>query len=139
MTERVTAALALISSEVRRLGFEKGLPFLYGLERRERAQSSLTARRIARPEGPLDVREIEAVWLVLRCQCGCDFLGQMFPPLAKDGPCPEMAAGWTPDRALAWTLTELWERRADTWLKLTAVEWVGPFPFYGIEPAQDWM
>jgi hypothetical protein len=86
----------------------------------------------------MDVPEMDAVWLLMRCQCGCDFLGQMFPMLAKDGPCPEMDPDWSPEKALAWVLTELWERRFDTWLKLTAIEWVGPFPFYGTNPAPEW-
>jgi hypothetical protein len=138
LSPRVLAVLNLFQQEIHKQGFEKGLPFLYGHERKERAQATLTARRLTRGEGVLEFPEIQAVWLILRCQCASDFLGQMFPPLAKSGPCVEVAEGWTPDTALEWVLTELWERRADTWLKLVAMEWAGPFPFYGIEPAPEW-
>ena len=40
---------------------------------------------------------------------------------------------------MVWALTELWERRFDSWLKLLTLEWTGPFPFYGIEPAPEWL
>lgn len=63
----------------------------------------------------------------------------MFPPLAKNGPVQETAKGWTSEKAAVWLLTELWERKSDTWLKLVAVEWIGPFPFYGVKPVPEWM
>lgn len=135
-TPRVAAALGLLSSQVRELGFEKGLRYLSGLERKDRGRVSL--RAAPHRLGKEDIPELEAVWLVLRCECACDFLGQMFPMMAKDGPCQEMGRGWDAARALGWLLTELWHRRSDTWLKLLAMEWAGPFPFYGIAPAKEW-
>ena len=137
LTPRVVTALALIRDEVRRQGFETGLRWLYGLERKERAKVTLTAKTLLARAGPLDIPEIQAVWLVVRCECAGDLLGQMFPPLSKSSPVREMGMGWTQEAALAWMLTELWERRSDHWLKLVALEWVGPFPFYGIEAAPD--
>ncbi len=139
LTQRVVVAMNLVRQEVHRLGVEKGIECLFGLERRERARTSLEANRLAKGEGVMELGEIHALWLVMRCECAADFLGQMFPPLSKNGPCQEIPAGWTEEDALAWVLTELWNRKSDSWLKLVALEWIGPFPFYGIEPAPDFV
>jgi hypothetical protein len=61
----------------------------------------------------------------------------MHPPLAKDSPVLE--TDWPAEKTAAWLLTELWERRHDSWLKLVALEWAGPFPFYGIEAVPEWL
>jgi hypothetical protein len=130
----------LFAGEVRRLGFEDGAKLLFSHERKERSQTTLQAKSYLL--GKIGVDQIgigQAAWMVMRLQCACDFLGQMFPPMAKDAPCAEMPDGWTPETTAAWLLTELWERRSDHWLKLVAMEWVGPFPFYGIEVAPEWL
>jgi len=139
LTPRVAAALDLIRGEVQKLGFEKGLRCLCELERKERSQVNLAARKLAMGSGQLDMPELHALWLVIRCENAGDFLGQMFPPLAKSGPCGGLQPPWTRESALSWMLTELWERRFDTWLKLVALSWCGPFPFYGIDPVPEWM
>lgn len=139
-TPEVLRVLATMAQQMRHMGFEKGLPDLFALERTSRAQVSRLARQMTQSGRPIEPPPLlDAVWILLRCQCACDFLGQLHPPLAKDGPVPEMAAGWTPEMAAAWLLTELWERKADVWLKLLAVEWLGPFPFHGVKPVPEWM
>jgi len=130
----------MLAGEVRRLGFVEGVKLLYRLERKERSQTTLEMKSLVfgnSDSEPIGIRP--AAWGVMRLQCACDFLGQMFPPLSKDDPSGEMRDGWTPQTASAWMLTELWERRSDHWLKLVALEWAGPFPFYGIEPAPEWL
>lgn len=130
----------MLAGEVRRLGFVEGVKLLYRLERKERPQTTLQMKSFVLGKSEIEQLGIgPAAWGVMRLQCACDFLGQMFPPLSKDDPCREMRDGWSPQSAVAWMLTELWERRSDHWLKLVALEWAGPFPFYGIESAPEWL
>lgn len=131
------AALGLVSARVKQLGFAAGVPVLFAQERKHRATATLAARQLARAEGDVDVPRRDAMWVWIRCGCACDFLGQVYPPLAIRSPLGELESGWTENQAMEWLLTELWERRADTWLKLLAMEWCGPFPFYGLEAAPE--
>ena len=130
----------MLAAETRRLGFVEGTRLLYSLERKARAQTTSELKAFVLGKTGLEQMGIgSAAWAVMRLQCACDFLGQMFPPMSKDDPCAEMRNQWSVERACVWILTELWERRFDSWLKLVAMEWIGPFPFYGIEDAPDWL
>ena len=130
----------MLAGEVCRLGFVEGAKLLYRLERKERSQTTHALKSLVLGKSAVGQLGIgPAAWGVMRLQCACDFLGQMFPPLSKGDPCGEMRDDWTPETACAWMLTELWERRSDHWLKLVALEWAGPFPFYGIEAVPEWL
>jgi len=137
LTERVIRAMAAMMAEIQRDGFEIGVPYLYKLERQNRARVTLRAKNMFRDGCDVQVSGIEGLWLLIRAQCACDFLGQMFPPMAKEGPISDIPPNWDTDKTCSWMLTELWDRRSDSWLKLVALEWAGPFPFYGIEAAPE--
>lgn len=73
--------------------------------------------------------------LIQRIQCALDFLGMAFPPKSDRSPFGEVPPSWRDGSLIEWLLIDLWERRHDNWLKLVAIELCGPFPFYGLEPA----
>ena len=128
----------MLAVEVRRIGFEQGTRLIYSLERKDRARTTHTLTSLVLGKNGLSEVGIgPAAWGVMRLQCATDFLGQMFPPLCKASPVMEM--DWTPETTMVWLLTELWERRFDSWLKLVALEYVGQFPFYGIEAVPQWL
>lgn len=119
-------------------GFEPLVRFLYKEDRRLRAQLDLASVNAAfeKPDS-LRISPSMAYFLFLRCQCANDFSGQLFPPASREDPFGSLPPGWDVRRLKAWLLTELWNRRSDHWLKMVALELVGPFPFYGLEDAPD--
>jgi hypothetical protein len=72
---------------------------------------------------------------MFRIQCALDFLGMVFPPQASTSPFSEIPRAWSDARVIEWLLIDLWVRRFDHWLKLDAIGVHGPYPFYGMEPA----
>ena len=80
---------------------------------------------------PPDVRW----YLGFRIQCAHDFLGMIFPPQSLASPLTEIPQHWTDEKVIDWLLVDLWFRRFDHWLKLEAIGALGPFAFYGIDPA----
>ncbi len=74
-------------------------------------------------------------YLLFRIQCALDFLGMIFPPQASACPFSEIPRSWSDERVVEWLLVDLWVRRFDHWLKLTAIGHRGPFAFDGLEPA----
>ena len=74
-------------------------------------------------------------YLCIRIQAALDFLGMIHPPLAKSAPFGDIPDDWAAVDAARWLLKDLWIRRFDHWLKLTAIGNMGPFAFYGIDPA----
>jgi hypothetical protein len=76
-------------------------------------------------------------YLLLRMQCAHDFLGMAYPPDSDQSPFGAPGQDFTDRELIKWLLMDLWYRRFDHWLKLTAIGIRGPFAFYGIEPASD--
>ncbi len=74
-------------------------------------------------------------YLCNRIECACDFLGMIQPPLAERSPINEVPGNWTIQDTARWLLKDLWTRRFDHWLKLSAIGSMGPFAFYGLEAA----
>lgn len=75
-------------------------------------------------------------YLAVRIYCAIDFLGQLYPVDDSPSPFDVLPPGWSHQRAVEWLLVDLWIRRHDHWLKLNAIGVCGPFPFYGIFPAE---
>jgi hypothetical protein len=84
---------------------------------------------------PAQISPAARYYFCFRLQCAMDFLGMVCPPQAEDSPFPDLSPDWTDERAAEWLLVDLWLRRHDHWLKLNAIGIRGPFPFYGLEPA----
>jgi hypothetical protein len=74
-------------------------------------------------------------YLCFRIQCALDFIGMIFPPQASVCPFSELPQSWSDNQVIEWLLVDLWVRRFDHWLKLSAIGHFGPFAFYGLEPA----
>jgi hypothetical protein len=135
--ERALPYLSRLSPNIQ-AGFEPLVRFLFAEERRVRAGLELVCKRAGC--GTVDLQRLSpsmAYFLYLRCQCGNDFAGQLFPPASREDPFGGPPDGWSVSRIQVWLLTELWNRRSDHWMKLVALEIVGPFPFYGIEDAPE--
>jgi hypothetical protein len=86
---------------------------------------------VASPELLPEVR----YYLAFRIQCALDFIGLIFPPQSMSCPFSEIPRRWTNEQMIEWLLIDLWVRRFDQWIKLNAIRLFGPFPFYGLEPA----
>jgi len=86
-------------------------------------------------EVPSSVSTVARYYLMLRIQCAHDFLGMAFPPQSSFSPFPDAAQELSDRELIEWLLIDLWVRRFDHWLKLTAIGVTGPFAFYGIEAA----
>lgn len=87
-------------------------------------------------EVPLSVSTAARYYLMIRIQCAHDFLGMVFPPQSAQSPFgDDPDNSWTDRELIEWLLIDLWVRRFDHWLKLTAISLMGPFAFYGIGPA----
>lgn len=105
-------------------------------EAKLRSKVDAAAREMAQMgERPNAIRAEVRYYLALRFMCALDFLGMVFPPQAQNAPFGEVPADWSDERVIEWLLVDLWVRRSDTWLKLDAISAMGPFPFYGLEPA----
>lgn len=72
--------------------------------------------------------------LFLRMQCANDFAGQVFLPQSAEDPFGPPPDHWTEGDLMSWLLVDLWNRKADSYLKLVALELASRFPFYGIDP-----
>ena len=70
-----------------------------------------------------------------RAHCALDFTGMIFPETSLTSPIGEIPEHWTDEKVIRWLLTDLWERRFDHYLKLTAHWILTPFAWYGINPA----
>jgi|GEM_PF-2222682 len=86
-------------------------------------------------EVPSSFSRAARYYLMLRIQCAHDFLGIVFPPQSQRSPFGSPGPNFTDRELIEWLLIDLWERRFDHWLKLTAIGVAGPFAFYGIDPA----
>ncbi|MDT4967395.1 MAG: hypothetical protein QOJ64_2132 [Acidobacteriota bacterium] len=96
------------------------------------------ARSIAADSGvPSDISNDARYYLLLRIQCAHDFLGMVFPPQSDSSPFSDIPESLTDRQATEWLLVNLWVRRFDHWLKITAAGVAGPFAFYGIDPADS--
>jgi hypothetical protein len=93
------------------------------------------ARVVATGRVPGNISNDTRYYLLLRIQCAQDFLGMAFPPQSAGSPFPDVPESWSDREAIEWLLIDLWVRRFDHWLKLTAISLAGPFAFYGIDPA----
>jgi hypothetical protein len=74
-------------------------------------------------------------FLGYRIMCAHDFFGMAFPPESQKSPIPDVPASWSDAQIIQWLLVDLWQRRHDHWIKLSAIGLVGPFGFYGIGEA----
>jgi len=83
---------------------------------------------------PAGLSSASRYFLFLRIQCGQDALAVPFPPQATSSPFADLS--WSDSQAIAWLLNDVWRRRFDHWLKLTALAIHGPFPFYGLVGAK---
>lgn len=110
--------------------------FHFAQERKLRSEIDTLARSIAKQQRPPE-KSSPAVryYLALRLSCAMDFLGMVFPPQVGASPFGEIRADWSDQRVIEWLLIDLWVRRFDHWLKLDAISAMGPFAFYGLEPA----
>ena len=105
-------------------------------ESKLRSHVDIVARELVRLGGlPNGTRGDVRYYLAQRLMCALDFLGMVFPPQAESAPFGEVPAQWTDEKIIEWLLVDLWVRRFDTWLKLDAISVMGPFPFYGLQPA----
>ena len=75
-------------------------------------------------------------FLIQRAMCASDFLGQVYPPAAQDGPFL-LSPDWNQAMRTAWLLCELWNRRGDHWMKLTCLQLSSGIPLYGILPKDE--
>lgn len=101
-----------------------------------RSEVDKAARHMAkRKEPPHNLTAAARYYLSLRVGCALDFLGMVFPPKSADAPFGDVPSDWSDERLIEWLLIDLWTRRFDTWLKLDAISAMGPFAFYGLEPA----
>lgn len=133
--------LALMAEQWRKLDEGDAGKALFAKERADRAETQKALVSLLRgdPNGCAEFEKRLVPWICLRLDCACDFLGQVFPEHSKSDPFADVPLGWTDDQAAVWLVTESWLRRYDSWLKLTVLEWLGPFPFYGVEPAAVWL
>jgi hypothetical protein len=74
-------------------------------------------------------------YFMARCLCAHDFTGMLFPTDAETSPFSAPPKGFSTNRLAEWVLIDLWHRRFDHWLKLSAIGYYGAFPFYGLTPA----
>ena len=74
-------------------------------------------------------------FLCARIECALDFSGMAFPPQSSESPFGDLPQDWSDSKVIEWLLVDLWDRRYDHWLKICAIQLYGPFPLYGIEPA----
>lgn len=117
-------------------GWEKVTVRLFEIEQQTALEADSAARFAAtRGDLPDELSSDAALLLVIRCQCAMDFLGMLFPPQSLSSPLREVPSGWSDAQVKAWLLVDLWQRRHDHWLKLYSLGACGPFPFYGLTPA----
>lgn len=110
--------------------------FHFAKEHELRSEIDALARKIAKQQRPPEKTSPAArYYLALRFGCAMDFLGMVFPPQAAASPFGEIPAEWSNQQVIEWLLVDLWLRRFDVWLKLDAISAMGPFAFYGLEPA----
>jgi hypothetical protein len=138
---RVQAIPALLELKpVIAKGFAPLCLHLFAEGRRHRALTDLAAVQLVASGGIAEATSPEIAWqLFLRAECACDFVGQLFPEECRESPVGELPQAWDAPRLARWLLTESWHRRGDSWMKLVAIELVGPFPFYGIEAVPEWL
>jgi hypothetical protein len=127
---------------VKSMGFEDGYRWLMAEERRCNIQACRTARLVARgawrPSHLSDGSSDLAFWIAMRAEAAHDWMIQTFPTMARENPVADIRDGWSHQQACEWLLTEQWECRKGVFLKLELLEWLGPFPFYGDQMAQEW-
>lgn len=122
--------------DVQRQGWEALTRHYFAEELRLRLEVDELARCVARRKPvAASVSADPRYYLILRIQCAQDFLGMVFPPQSTWSPFADAPPGKSEARRLEWLLIDLWNRRFDHWLKLTAISLAGPFAFYGIDPA----
>jgi hypothetical protein len=73
-------------------------------------------------------------YLLLRMQCAHDFLGMAFPPDSDKSPFEASGQDFADPALIEWLLIDLWYRRYDHWLKLTAIGIRGPLRFTELNP-----
>lgn len=117
--------------------WEEMTRWLFAQEEKCRADIDHISRLLATTlQLPTPLSPKERFYLGYRMMCALDFLGMAFPPEAKHSPLGEVPESWTDSKAIEWLLVDLWRRRCDHWLKLSAIGARGPFAFYGLTPAQ---
>ena len=122
--------------DVQHQGWEALTRHYFAEELRSRREVDELARCIARRK-PIaaSASPDRRYYLILRIQCAQDFLGMVFPPQSEWSPFADAPPLKSEAERIEWLLIDLWTRRFDHWLKLTAISLAGPFAFYGIHPA----
>jgi hypothetical protein len=122
--------------DVQRQGWEALIRHYFAEELQLRPEVDELAHALAqRKPIAVSVSTEPRYYLILRIQCAQDFLGMAFPPSSTWSPFADVPPGESEARKIEWLLVDLWNRRFDHWLKLTAISVSGPFAFYGIDPA----
>jgi hypothetical protein len=122
--------------DVQRRGWEALTRHYFAEELRLRPEVDELARCIARRKPVVaSVSPDPRYYLILRIQCAQDFLGMVFPPQSTWSPFADAPPVRGEADRIEWLLIDLWTRRFDHWLKLTAISLAGPFAFYGLDPA----
>jgi len=83
---------------------------------------------------PLDPWTSLLLWM--RSMCALDFLAQILTERQGSPVVPQPPQSIETSELLSWLLTDMWNRRGDHWMKLVALEFCTPFPFYGLTPAE---
>lgn len=77
---------------------------------------------------------LQAYFLACRCRCAIDTIGLIATPNSNTELPMELVsglpAGWSEDDLIHWLLSDCWNTRHDTWMKLVAVGIATGNPFY---------
>lgn len=110
--------------------------FLFSEEQSSRKEVEAVIRFAARNMRLQDAVSSKArFFLGYRIQCAHDFIGMAFPPEAQKSPFTDPPHTWSDAQLVEWLLINLWQRRHDHWVKLSAIGVYGPFGFYGVGSA----
>ena len=91
---------------------------------------TLVRKACSRSKLPGNLSKTGAFYFSARIFSAMDFFGQVFPLKSEASPFGDVPAHWTDQQALEWLLIDLWQCRADQWLKLHALKLTNPFAFF---------
>jgi len=107
---------------------------LFSEEERSREDAArATVHAVRQKALPATTSPAAMCFLMQRALCAGSFLGECFPPQSIETPVSELP--WPQEKCLLWLLDDLWARRRDTHLKLTALALHDDLPFFGLEPS----